>query len=231
MADQDPHKMIEKIDAVTSKSGASRSIVEQDPSQSVVAPNKEEFDRLMTQPAQRRQVAMDAPATQKPSLMDEVRLLSQKVNDVSKASPKDLVGKSRDLIAQIEEIKTQLQGSKGEIKGSVQNLLRDKLAHIDENLKIALDKAGVEYQLPEPDLAASQTPVQRFLGMLTHGQYQLQTMALELEHISQAKQDLNPAQLLVLQMKVNYVQQELEFFTNLLNKGLESTKTLMNVQV
>jgi hypothetical protein len=39
------------------------------------------------------------------------------------------------------------------------------------------------------------------------------------------------ADMLAMQIKVGYVQQEIEFFTSLLNKALESTKTIMNVQV
>jgi hypothetical protein len=37
--------------------------------------------------------------------------------------------------------------------------------------------------------------------------------------------------MLAMQVKVGFVQQEMEFFTGMLNKALESTKTLMNVQV
>jgi hypothetical protein len=37
--------------------------------------------------------------------------------------------------------------------------------------------------------------------------------------------------MLRIQLKVGYITQEVEFFTAVLNKALESTKTIMNVQV
>jgi hypothetical protein len=43
--------------------------------------------------------------------------------------------------------------------------------------------------------------------------------------------EITPANMLRIQMKVSYMQQEIEFFTAVLNKALESTKTIMNVQV
>jgi len=42
---------------------------------------------------------------------------------------------------------------------------------------------------------------------------------------------LSPATMLLIQIKVGYIQQEIELFTSMLNKALESTKTIMNVQV
>jgi len=42
---------------------------------------------------------------------------------------------------------------------------------------------------------------------------------------------LTAGRLLAVQVKLSFVQQELEFFTNVLNKALESTKTIMNIQV
>ena len=42
---------------------------------------------------------------------------------------------------------------------------------------------------------------------------------------------ITPANMLAIQMKMGYVQQQIELFTSLLNKALESTKTIMNVQV
>jgi hypothetical protein len=135
------------------------------------------------------------------------------------------------LIAQIEEVKNKLSSSSVEIKGSVQTLLRNKLSHIDENLRIALNKAGVEYVTPGTASQNLTNPIERFLGFLTDGQFQLQHLAASLEHMGMSKEQLTPARMLAVQLKVGYIQQELELFTNLLNKALESTKTIMNVQV
>ena len=71
----------------------------------------------------------------------------------------------------------------------------------------------------------------RFLGFLTDGQHQLNTLATQVENWHLNKVEITPATMLSLQIKVGYLTQELEFFSSLLNKSLESTKTIMNVQV
>jgi hypothetical protein len=114
--------------------------------------------------------------------------------------------------------------------------MRNKLEHVDTNIRIALSKAGVETkELAHPGVtpvgAPSQNPISRFLGLLTDGQYKLQTLATEVDRWHLNKQEINPATMLAVQIKVNYITQELEFFSSLLNKALESTKTIMNVQV
>jgi hypothetical protein len=130
----------------------------------------------------------------------------------------------------MDEIKSKLATADLEIKGPVQNLLKRKLTHIDENLKIALDRAGIEAKDVKPtNLDGMTNPIERFLGMLTEGQSHLDGLTNQIASLN--SDEIRPADLLAVQVKVNYVQQELEFFTNLLNKSLESTKTLMNVQV
>jgi hypothetical protein len=43
--------------------------------------------------------------------------------------------------------------------------------------------------------------------------------------------EISPANMLRIQMKVGYIQQEVEFFTAVLNQALQATKTVFNVQV
>lgn len=205
-----------------------------------IVPNKEHFDNMMA----RETPVKEATTVQKvepahvnpkgqPSLMDQIRELNQKVDYVSKANytHKDLLAQSQQVITQIDTIKSKLTTPNLELKSSVQTLLKNKLSHIDDNLRIALQKAGVDYVHPEPAVVDAKNPIDRFLGFLTHGQSQLEHLSTEVEGIALRKGELSPAHMLALQMKVGYIQSELEFFTALLNKALESTKTIMNVQV
>ncbi len=116
-----------------------------------------------------------------------------------------------------------------ELKGSVQNLLRNKLSHIDENLKIALQKAGVEYHPPEK-VAAPKKSYRKIFRLshrwTTSAQYTCNDV--NLMHLN--RKEITPAAMLAVQIKV-VCPTELEFFAALLNKALESTKTIMNVQV
>lgn len=199
------------------------------------APNKDKFDVLLNLENQKPPALVRTEASyDKTSLMDEVRNINQKVDLVSKASPTELATQAQTVIAQIEEVKNKLATPNLDLKGSVQTLLRNKLSHIDENLKIALNRAGLEYT-PPPSAAGGPSnlasPIERFLGLLTHGQYELQRLSNDIQQMGNDSVKMTPANMLAIQLKMGYVQQELELFANLLNKSLESIKTIMNVQV
>ncbi len=166
------------------------------------------------------------------SLMDEVKRLNTQASTIGHLSPEDLKVQTSKTIAQIDQVKAQLSQVQGNLKPSYQTLLRNRLTHIDDNVKIALSKAGVEYTHPT-QLADTKTknPIERFIGFLTHSQYQLENLNTTIDQLNITGAQLNPAAMLAIQIKVGYVQQQIELFTSLLNKALESTKTIMNVQV
>lgn len=170
-------------------------------------------------------------ARRKPTLIEEVRNLHKKVDRVSKGTPEQLVAQARDVIEKIETLKNQLGSPDLKLKGSTQTMLRNKLSHIDDNLKVALENAGVEFEAPKQFVSPATKPIETFLGYLTNGQEQLKTLASEVGSWSANKGEISPAKMLMVQVKVGMIQHELEFFANLLNKSLESTKTIMNVQV
>ena len=230
MADaRDDFDKIEEVSKVTRNKGTgspAEEFVER------VAPNKEHFESLMRQDI----TQLPEQEAQKTSFMDQVRELQKKVGEIETASPDTLIQKAHTAIAQIEDVKGKLAQPNLEIKGSIQTLLTNKLSHIDESLKVALNRAGSEYASPvagpgKGEVASPQNPIERFLGFLTHGQYQLQKLAEDVHQMHLSKTEISPASMLAIQIKVGYVQQEIEFFTALLNKALESTKTIMNVQV
>lgn len=197
-----------------------------------VAPSKEHFDALMSLDQQRSPSVVKTDAAGNGSLMDEIRSINHKVDAVSRASPQQLIAQAHEVITQIEEVKAKLATPNLDLKNSVQGLLKNKLSHIDESLKVALNRAGMEYTPQAIGPKSSLTnPIERFIGFLTHGQYQLQKLANDVEMMHLNKADLTPASMLAIQLKVGYIQQELEFFSNMLNKALESTKTIMNVQI
>lgn len=166
------------------------------------------------------------------SLMDEVKKLNQQVAKAAHLSPEELKNQAQDIVAQLESVKTQLSSSAAsEIRPSYHNLLRNRLTHIDDTLKIALSKAGVEYTPPSQVNAGALNPIERFIGFVTNSQYQLEHLSQTIDQLNLTKSQLTPGSMLALQIKVGYVQQQVELFTSLLNKALESTKTIMNVQV
>lgn len=198
-------------------------------------PNKDHFDSLVNtmneQKSTRTTVSDTIEPVTKSSLMDEVRNLNQRVDRFAKVTPKDLVAQADEVVKQIETIKSKLTTPDLELKPATQTLLHNKLSHIDENLRVALSKAGVEYNPTTHLDNKTVNPIDRFLGFLTNGQTQLASLSNEINQMHLNDKEISPANMLRIQMKVGYITQEVEFFTAVLNKALESTKTIMNVQV
>jgi hypothetical protein len=223
---------VEKIEKLASTDKATGTLKVDSELEARVAPNKDQFDTLLG-PPKGIDVTVEANRkidSGKVSLVDEVAKLSRRADQVNR-SPELLVAQAQEVMTKIDELKKKLNTPNLEIKGSVQNLLTNKLSHIDESLKVALSKAGIEYHAPEAVGKKSENPIERFLGMLTDGQKRLETMANDVSQMGANRQEFSPAAMLTMQVKVGFVQQELEFFTNLLNQALQSTKTIMNVQV
>lgn len=237
---EEQEEKIEKIGKIT-KSAKTPGLKGVDMAEQVVRmpPNKERFDRLVQTPsadqAAVQTASKSAPEKVEPisktSLMDEVRNLSKNVDRYSKISPRELIAQADGVIHQIDEVKKKLATPNLEITSSTQSILQGKLAHIDENLRVALSKVGLEYNPSEQLENKKINPVERFLGFLTNGQSQLASLSTELEQMHLTQKDLSPANMLRIQLKVGYITQEIEFFSAVLNKALDSTKTIMNVQV
>lgn len=151
----------------------------------------------------------------------------------SSVDPASISKQIKTISTQIDSAKNTLSNVK-DIKPSYQNLLRNQLTHVDDNLRIASSKFGSE----QPPVAAAvkgeaqpTNSVVKFIDNLTSSQKQLVDIQQSIEKMSASGKALSPGDMLAVQIKMNYVQQQMELFTNMLNKALEATKTVMNVQV
>jgi hypothetical protein len=200
-----------------------------------IEPNKARFDSLMDQPIKPADTSVEpvVQASQKPTPIDQISNSNPAANSLS-PSPQNIVAKTQEAINKIEKLKADLETPNARIKPEYKNLVNNKLVHINENIQIALSKAGVEYTPPAQATTATASPanpIERFLGYLTDGQYRLQHLSDEVEAMHANRQEISPAAMLAVQIKVGYVTQELTFFSGMLSKSLDSIKTLMNVQV
>lgn len=228
MEDSDKVGAVEKVGSASKSNGIEEQI---DPVVRV-PPDKEHFDGLMQQGTERAPAAVSTAPTESVPPMEQLSDISKKVQGISQASPDTIIAQASDVIKQIESVKSKLSTPDLKIKGSVQTLMEHKLTHIDESLKVMLNRAGIEYK-PQPIAATSNlaSPIEKFIGMLTHGQHQLQKIGDEVSMLGKTNASISPANMLAIQIKMGYVQQEIELFTNVLNKSLESIKTIMNVQI
>jgi hypothetical protein len=186
---------IEKVSKIAKKASQEEGLTEINEPQERMAPNKERFDSLMNA-QQTDKVAATEKINEQPaksSLMDEMRNLNQQVNRVSKVSPKELVAQADDVVHQINAIKEKLSTPNLDLKSSTQTLLQNKLSHIDENLRVALSKAGLEYTPVENLENKPANPIERFLGFLTNGQAQLASLSNEIEFMHLNNKEISPA--------------------------------------
>lgn len=228
MADNtlDTHmSIVEKIDPDEEQHSASQSRQN--------TPDKEQFDAMMSKQTDNTK-STAVQSTERGSLMDVAREASP-LSSATQVNRSNLIAQTQEAITKIEEIKKTLKSPNITIKNSAMELLQRKLDHIDESVKRALSRTGLESLSAEQAVSNKPhervNPIERFLGYLTNGQSQLETLGSELRVMSTNGKNLTPVDMLAIQFKVSQIQQELELFTSLLNKALESVKTIMNIQV
>lgn len=155
-------------------------------------------------------------------------------NSNTTVSIEDIKKQTQQTINKFDDVKQQLvqaNQANAEIKPSYQKLLKNHLTHIDDNIRIASSKVGIETPAISPVTdAKSANPVERFINMLTSSQAKMKNLQKSVEAMASAG-TMNPGQMLALQIKSNLISQEMELFSSLLGKALEGIKTIMNVQV
>lgn len=118
----------------------------------------------------------------KNSIVDEVAKVGRLVDQARRGSPQELVAQAQQTVGRIAELKEKLKSPNLEIKSSVQEVLSNKLSHIDDNLKIALSRSGIEYT-PPPVGNKSQSSIDRFLGLLTDSQDKLNSLSSDISRM------------------------------------------------
>jgi len=196
------------------------------------------MDRADTQFSQgvsrTNQVEINSVETSKPSPIQEAATSSQKLSTPQPPSQEGVLQQTQQINQQIESIKIKLNQPGLNLGSSAQQaLLTEKLNHVNSSLKTVLSKSGVELKSIEPTQTSIDPshPAVRFLRTLTQSQDQMMQISNEIGRLNATGDRLSPERLLAVQIKLGFVQQQMEFFSNLLNKLLESTKTIMNVQV
>ena len=123
----------------------------------------------------------------------------------------------------------QLKTQNLKFKRSQSHLLRNKLTDANEYLHTAGAKIGAE--TPPSKVAAGATPIDRFLSYVNDGQDQLLAVQQKLKELSASGQQISPADMMLVQVKMNLAQQEIEYSSTLLGKVIDSIKTIMNTQL
>jgi len=126
------------------------------------------------------------------------------------------------------DISTQFNTPNLKLKQSSKYLLKNKMSDANDHIFSAANKLGLE--TPEPS-AAPAGPFGKFIGMITDGQNQLQAAQKQLQSLKDKGNQLSPADMLLVQVKLNLAQQELEYSSVVLSKAIDDIKMLFNVQL
>lgn len=128
------------------------------------------------------------------------------------------------------DISNQLNTPKLKLKQSTKYLLKNKLTGAQGNIKSASSKLGAP-QIAETEVSSSASPLTRYISMVTDGQNQLEAVQHHLASIASTGKELRPADMLLVQIKMNKAQQQLEYSSMLLGKASDDLKMLMNIQL
>ncbi len=128
------------------------------------------------------------------------------------------------------DIKNQLHEKNLKLKQSDKYLLRNKLGQANDHLRSANQHLGNDPG-PPVDLKSNKNPINKFLAMVADGQHQLNSAATQLRDLNASGQQINAGEMLLIQVKLQKAQQELDYTSVLLGKAVEMIRTLLNVQI
>jgi hypothetical protein len=225
----------EKIGKIEKTSGPSSEIKVSEPSADEVSVSKTKFDSALDKaepsspaaPIQSQQTTAATPVAE-----------TNKTEQVGPITSDTIVEKAEGLRKKIDVQKSTLeqftqQYPQAQLPAAYDTPLSDHLTHVNSSLNSTLNLAGVEAKgiAATPAVGPAQSPMKRFLGYLTNSDQKLGSLIGDMQAAKFGNKPITPAVLMAVQIKLGFIQQEIEFFSNTLNKALESMKTIMNVQV
>jgi hypothetical protein len=128
------------------------------------------------------------------------------------------------------DLQTQLNSPDLKLKASQKYVVQNKLEDATGNLRAANAKLGTPPVEPTQG-KASTGPLAKFLNYVKDGMNQIEAAKNQVSALKESGTDLKPTDFLLIQLKMNKAQQELDFTSVLLSKVVEGTKMLMNVQI
>lgn len=142
-----------------------------------------------------------------------------------------------------KEMMNKLEGnSSTELSPTVSRHLEMKMDSIDKQFGKLRKDLGLPEVDPSTNIDFRQSldittkelskPLETFFNFIARGERQLYGLQADIDAaMGNPDQIVNPAVMLKLQLKMTHVSQQLELFTSMMNKGLESSKTVFNTQI
>lgn len=142
-----------------------------------------------------------------------------------------LLAQATQTQAALGDVANQLSTPNLKLKQAHKYLLRNKLQDANTNLRVVNEKLGTPIPAAKEEAATATGPIAKFLGFVSDGQLQLQSAVGQLNALKEKKETLTPGDFLLIQVKLNKAQQEIEYSSVLLSKVVDDIKQLMNIQL
>jgi flagellar hook-basal body complex protein FliE len=142
------------------------------------------------------------------------------------------------LNSQITDSKNNLQNIQNDLnanqnmkfKKSQEYLMKNKLQDANEHIQSAGEKLGAT--MPEnKEAPPGSGPVNKFINLLESGQNNLQAASDHLNEITTSGKQIDPGDMLLVQIKLSQAQQEINFTSILVSKVVEGFKTISQTQI
>jgi len=153
-----------------------------------------------------------------------------KINAGKPPTAESIQNQMNTVAGSLGDIKNHLHTKGLKLKQSQKYLLRNKLSSANEHIRQAAKKVGVETG-PPPDLSGKKSPIAKFLTLVADGQHQLNSAASQIKNLDTSGKKLNAGELLLVQVKLQKAQQELDYSSVLLGKAVDVVKQLFNIQI
>jgi hypothetical protein len=140
-----------------------------------------------------------------------------------------LIAQAKGAQDTLGAVETQLNTPNLKLKRSQNHLLRNKLQDATEYTRAAAGKLGIDS--PAFKIPPGTGPIDRFLAYVNDGQEQMSLVSQKLQELASSNTQISPADMLLVQVKLNQAQQEIEYSSTLLGKVIDSLKTVLNTQL
>lgn len=154
------------------------------------------------------------------------------IHPVEPPTVERLQAQAQNISAQITSLhqvlgQAQAQYPNAQFNAVTSNLINNNVGRVTSSFSFISDKLHTQpFQPPKPSAAHSN--VVYFLNYLAGSQDQLATITKSLADAPPGS--ITPGTLMAVQVKMNSIQQQVEFFTVILGKATDSIKNIMNIQ-
>lgn len=128
------------------------------------------------------------------------------------------------------DVTNQLKTPKLKLRQSSKYLLKNKLTSAKGHIKSASAMLGAP-TVDEEEVPQGASPIAKYLALVTDGQNQLQAAQDQVKALSAKGENMRPADMLLVQIKLAKAQQELTYSSMLLSKAVDDLKMMMNIQL